>query len=433
MPAFPANTGSRLTLGPLRGPALQAPPSCDNAAATNAEINEKGVYVHKTSRDWARPDRNSDLVKAQLAKIVKGEVPTPATLVGPAFHKVYNNRSWTDTGGLVFAPDTVSVLSYKGDIHSHRLSRAMPFSRDSTVPVKKMVDAYACQVANDFNKLGVTQSLINHRRAKQLRLCENIDLQREKYRELSLRANLCFQKQPAADTDIEDVSSKFLIAKLIMREKPIAAWTKADLLTWFDRVEHKEKPQLDQLLAHAKRKLGYYGSDEDIRNYLNTGSVSAIKKNHYRDMVREWGALPANEHLLMPTPSDVIGLLVTVDSVFGIDHARIVLDALTTHTSNGFPATATLPMMTYRLSDKIGQSLSVTDVHSDILPWSSAALVEFAECGVITIDGTQIKPDHFRLIHTAAHHSALISLHKDTAPGQAARHSTLIDDLSMVS
>ena len=79
------NEYQRNTLGLPTRPPLDTQSTSDNAAALTGEINEKGVYIHKISRDLARPNHNSERVRGQLTKITKGNVPTPATLVGPTF------------------------------------------------------------------------------------------------------------------------------------------------------------------------------------------------------------------------------------------------------------------------------------------------------------------------------------------------------------
>lgn len=421
-------------VGPLRGPALETPATGEHAKALTEETNKKGVYVHKVQRDWTDPTRNRSIATHQLKKIADGKIPTPATLVGIGFHKPYNNRSWTDTAGFVFAPNTASVLSYKGDIHTYRLSRAKQFEGNGITDPDFDFSPYASYLSSEFNKLGTTGSLINNRVANNLKLREDITLQREKYRELALRANLCFKNSPDAASEVEDVSSKFLIAKHAMREKPLGEWNKSDLLEWFDRYEHKEKTALDQLFAHAKLKIRDFVSEDQLQNYLQQGAKAPTKKNHYKNMAREWGSLPANEHLLMPSPKNLIGVLVSLDSVFGIDHAGDVLNALDGLSSVPFPSVRTLPCLTHRLSHKLGQAVQVMNLDLEIYPWSSEALIEFAERGVIkTAARVDFKPDHCKLLHAVAHGSGLVSLIKDTEPGETVgKTRAMIDDLSMV-
>jgi TPR repeat protein len=417
--------------GTLRLPPLDNPPVPASAAALAREINDKGVYIHKVHRSVPYPAIDSAVIRSQLAKVIDREdkIPTPATFVGVGFHKTYNNRGWTNTSGLVFSPAAASVLSYKGDIHSYRLSRAKKFSGNAADDPNFDYTQYARYLSDRFNELGPTLSLINNRKEVPLKLREDVVLAREKYAELALRGNLHFRKQQPSDSIIKDVSSKFLVARLANAIKPAEQWKKTDLLTFLTAIDHVEKKRIDTLLAHARLKINRFDGDAQVVKYLQKGSVAPVKENHYSKMVGEWGSLPPNEHLLMPAPRDVVGVLVNLDCVAGIDHALEINQQVALLPGNRFDAKHGPLMMTYRLSHKVRQSIDIVD-RQQVALWSSKELIAFAKSGLATAGS---RPDHFHLLHTIAHASALVGLQKDTIGNQTHGVRQFVDDLSMIN
>ena len=282
------------------------------------EANEKGVYVHKIARNLDRPASDQTRIQEQVGKIIKNEIPVPATLVGVGFHKTYNNRVWTDSSGLVFAPDTASVLSYKGDIYTSRLSQAKKFTRDPGTSLDANYKLYAKYLNEEFNKYSSTKSLIHNRTPKAIKLRPDAEMAQEKYRELAVRANLCFQHPANADNRIQDVSSKFLIAKQLCKDKLPGDWKKSDLLR---RLALFNDTKIGPLVAHARLKIEQFDGDTEVSAYLEKGLREPTKRNHYQNIAKEWGSLPCNEHLLMPSPENILGVLASIDSVRAVDHA----------------------------------------------------------------------------------------------------------------
>ena len=417
--------------GVLRLRPLENPPVPASAPALSREINDKGVYIHKVRREAPYPASDSAVIRAQLTKLIDldDKIPTPATFVGVGFHKTYNNRGWTNTSGLVFSPAAASVLSYKGDIHTYRLSRAKKFSGNAADDPNFDYTKYARYLSAKFNELGPTLSLINNRKDVPLKLREDVVLAREKYAELALRANLHFRKQQPSDSIIKDVSSKFLVARLANAIKPADQWKKTDLLTFLAAIDHDEKKQIDTLLAHTRLKINGFDGDAEVAEYLQKGTVTPVKQNHYSKMVSEWGSLPPNEHLLMPAPRDVVGVLVNLDCVAGIDHALEINQQVAVLPGTRFDAKHGPLMMTYRLSHKLRQSVDIVD-RKQVELWSSKGLITFAKSGRSTAGS---RPDHFLLLHTIAHASALVSLQKDTIGNKTHGVRQFVDDLSMIN
>ncbi|GAA4027485.1 hypothetical protein [Actimicrobium antarcticum] len=417
--------------GPLRLPPLDNAPIPASVTALSREINDKGVYIHKVRRDAGSLANDGAIVRAQLTKLVAldDKIPTPATLVGVGFHKTYNNRGWTNTSGLVFSPATASVLSYKGDVHTHRLSRAKKFSGNAADNPDFDYTEYARYLNDKFNELGTTGSLINNRKDMPLKLREDVAMAREKYAELALRGNRHFHHSQPPDSVISDISSKFLIARLATAIKPPDQWNKADLLTFLDTIDHEEKANIDPLLVHARLKIKDFDGDTQIAAYLRKGMANPAKKNHYTKMVGEWGSLPPNEHLLMPAPRDLLGVLVNLDCVAGIDHALEIRQQIGNLPGHSFDAQHGPLTLTHLLSHKLGKSIGIADKEQVVL-WSSKGLIEFAKTGLAAAG---VRPDHFQLLYTLAQDSALMSLQKDKIGNQTYGRHPFISDLSMIS
>lgn len=426
---------SKMYITPVNSGDLSLPP-LDQQAGTpkdsklSDKINQSGAYIHKLCV-------HGDAVKEQFDKIESHTIPTPGTFVGVGIHRTYNMDRWAKTSGLIFSPDTMSMLSYKGDIASVRLSKNhRNISHFSSKSGKNEYEKYAQYLSTKFNALGETGTAFNNRKPKQLRLVEDVDFAKNKYRELELRSNLAFSYETPSPNEMSifpDESSKFSIVKLLESSGiTIDTVTKSSLLDFLTPIS-QEDTDLGQRLRHAIKKIERFDDDAAIQVYLDRGKEVPGKKNHYIAIMREWGAQTPNEHLLMPTIANIAGVCVNVEATDGIDQALKINMMLNERQKLAGIISNNNPAFVYHLSPKTGKSLVHIGWSQGVSPWSSQGLIEFAKTGLITgVDGNTFKPDHFKLIHTLADTSALVFFENEKALLNCKFTKNFVDDLSLV-
>ena len=335
----PQDCGS-LQVAPLQHPVARRP-----AEAATREINMRGAYIHVIFRSsWA--GGSSNLIREQLPKLSERTIPTPATMLGVGFHRLYNHDHWSGASGLVFNPESTSLISYKGSIGSYRLSGLPRLPMDDPA-------AQSQTLRQVFNQLGNTVSMLQPMRPRKLRLTEDVVLAAKKYDELAHRVTAPYHPLSGAQHAFDDVSSKFIIARYVAQHKPAEQWRKAELLTALaDTARHAahKPPGLSQRLGHAQMKIEKFGDDSAVQNYLRKGAAVPNKVNVYRNLITRDGVLPPNEHLLMPSMNDVLSVYVDLDSAGGIDHAFLVLNEIGKDPASS--ACGMYPAMSYRLSQK---------------------------------------------------------------------------------
>lgn len=418
--------GNPQDCGPLQLPPLQTPVSCHPADAVTREINTRGAYVHVISRSTLSC-LDGSLIRQQLRKLAERTIPTPATMVGVGFHGLYNHDHWNGASGLVFRPESASLISYKGSIGSYRLSH-LP-----SLPV----DDHAVQsqtLRQAFNQLDDTVSLLHPSRPKKLHLTEDVVMAAKKYDELAYRATVHHRPASSAGAALDDVSSKFIIARHVAQHKPAEQWSKADLLSALaDAVQPRSEryPGLSRLLPHAQCKIEKFVDDAAIHTYLRKGVAAPQKVNQYKNLGAQNGVLPPNEHLLMPSMNDVLGVYVDLETVGGIDHAFDIMTELIRHQAPF--ARELYPAISYRLSQKKGHALAMLRWTKELRPWTTEALLDFAKTGAMRDGGKRSVPDHYSLILAVALHSALIGEQKEHQADGTVRARRFIDDLSAVS
>ncbi|GAA4027469.1 hypothetical protein [Actimicrobium antarcticum] len=419
-----------VTAGELGHPPLDQYPGRPKDTRFSEEVNKSGVYIHKLCI-------HGDAIKEQFDKIENNLIPTPGTFVGVGMHRTYNMDRWARTSGLIFSPDTASMISYKGDIASVRLSNIdKNFSHFSSVPAQEQHAKYAQYLSTKFNQLGETGTAFNNRKPKQLRLVEDVTFAKDKYKELELRSNLAFgNEMPDANdsSTIPDESSKYTIARLLQSSGvDIDSLTKSTLLDVLIPIA-QEDTELGQRLRHAIKKLERFDNDAAIKVYLNLGKADPVKKNHYINIMRKWGAQTPNEHLLMPTIANIAGICVNVEATSGIDQALKINAMLSERQKANGLVSNNNPAFVYHLSPKSGKSLVHIGWSQGVSPWSSQGLIEFAKTGKVTgVDGNTFKPDHFKLLHALADASTLVFFENEKTLLNCKFSNNFIDNLSLV-
>jgi hypothetical protein len=168
-----------------------------------------------------------------------------------------------------------------------------------------------------------------------------------------------------------------------------------------------------------------------VQNYLRKGAAAPTKLNAYKNLIAREGVLPPNEHLLMPSMNEVLGVYVDLDSVRGIDHAFEVLTEFSQHSASS--ARDPVPALSYRLSQKTEHALAMHRWTNELRPWTTEALIDFAKTGTMRDGDQRMGPDHFLLILAVAHHSALIGEQKEKRADGTTGTRDFIADLSGVS
>lgn len=341
------------------------------------------------------------------------------------------------TSGLIFSPDTASVISYKGDICSARLTDYRKnFSHFSSGLIRDRYAAYSKDLTNEFNRKGPTQSAFNNRNPKQLRLVEDVTFAKNKYKELELRSNIAFKDEvpcPNEDQINADVSSKYSIVTLLQSKNiDTSVLKKSELLNILKPIS-EENTDLGHRLRHAINKIERFEGDEQTQKYLNRGLHVPTKKNHYVDIMRKWGAQTPNEHLLMPTIANIAGVCVNIEAISGIDQAFEINAMLNEKQKKAGIKPYQNPALVYHLSPKVGKSLVHIGWTQCVSPWSSNGLIEFAKTGQITeLNCNKYSPDHFKLIHALADAGALVFFENEKTLLNCKFNKNFIDDLSSI-
>lgn len=422
---------TQVVAGDLQHPPLQNQPAIHANAAFAREINETGVYVHKLHT-------STGTITQQFNKIKDQKIPTPCTFIGVGAHRIYNHNSWRNTSGLAFLPSSASLLSYKGDICSVNIigqPGLKDFSSFTQGNRSERLAAYAEHLTSIYNAHPwQTTSAFNNRTPKKLRLVEDAAFAKAKYQELEFRSSLAYRK-PAdpLPSHLIDQSSKYTIAKLVTPSKPASSWTKKDLLTELQRISDAD-PVLRKILKHAMLKLHRFDNDGAVRNYLQRGLQPAMKQDHYKAVIQEWGAQTANEHLLMPTMDELCGICVNVNDLFGIDQALAINAELKKRQKALAKKDDGAPALTYQLSSKEGKSVIQLSWSQHVIPWSTEGLITYAKTGKVQARlGEEFHPDHFLLIDKLAEAANVIFFCDNKVINQCKAEHNCIDDLSRVN
>jgi len=415
--------------GPLMHPPLKNKAGHPSDQAFGKEINREGIYVHKLFK-------NSSDLKEKLTKIRKREIPTPATFIGAGMHRLYNHRHWENSSGLVFAPDCPSLLSYKGDIGSYRLGNCLQsFSKFDDGDINKQYEKYSGYLSDQFNKLDLTSSAFNNRKKKKLLLVENVQHAKMKYRELEVRANRAFRiKQNQSCENSDDVSSKYVIAKLLKPSNKLPEhWTKKELIAELE-LFCKGDAELAIQLEHAIKKIQLFNSDQQIQLYVKRGGEEPTKKNYYVETTNSFSGPTPNEHLLLPTLENVLGILANIESVDGIDQALRINEELRVSQVEAGLAKNDNPALVYQISLKKNTSITHLRWTRDLMPWSTKGLLEFAKTGCITtVDGNNFdRFNHFSLIDRLANSGSLVLFTDKKEIYSCVALKNFVDDLSTI-
>jgi hypothetical protein len=391
------------------------------------EINREGVYIHKLSTDL-----NS--LSGQFKKLKENRIPTPATFVGVGIHRTYNHWRWKNTSGLVFSPESISLLSYKGDIASLRIPDGKTLSDFTSGSKHEQYEAYSRYLSKTFNSLKETITAFNNRKPKKLTLIENVDFAKEKYRELEVRSNFAFSKKEIVfENQTHDIASKYIICRILKNTGKLAhQWTRADLLTELTARCEKEE-HLAEILKHAIIKIRLFHDDAALHLYLERGLEEPEKIGHYIEQTSKTGAQTPNEHLLMPTLEDIVGICVNFESVVGVDQAIEINRNLRAEQKDHGIGERNNPALLYQISMKRGKSLTRAGWSQHIMPWSSAGLMEFARTGKVKgIDGGTFTPKHFKAINLLAEIGAVVAFETDKNLHGCHAPQNFISDLSTV-
>lgn len=415
-------------------PELNSPSDAWTQGARQKELNERGAYIHRFSNQ-----STSSSMIAAVKKISEDNICTPCTLVGPSLCRTYNHHVWEGCAALLFSPSMPSMLAYKGDIYSNRLSSAphlnhakfkTPFSSR-----KKSLEKFSDAVRTTFNGYGPTVSAFKGRRTKQLHLVMSASHHAAKTREMEKRANLYFTSHNNRLNYNVDSPSKDLILELSDRyedfnlsNKPVLQ-TKAQVLSFIDAVT-QVKPALLPFLQAAKIKISNFKDDSVIPVYFNNAGKSVNKKPHERSYAKflKWqfdnsksGAnlhhfsdrsttLTPNEVLGMPSGEDLVGLVIDPSTTRSFDQALDTLEHLKSAAGSDWHTVAgNIPPFTHLISHMNEGTILQLGWSKMIIPYSTNGLREYCSAGTITaIDNHQFVPDYFLLLHWIASNSVLV-------------------------
>lgn len=388
-------TGRQAAVDLLRGPELEHKPKQRDTRFID-EINDKGCYIHVTSN-------SANKIAFELDKIVDETLPTPATLVGEGPVRLYNTAQWKNCSGFVFSPQAPSLLSHKHDFWSCRLKANSNKNFADILKKKKLfvertkeeaLKKYAAYLSTNFNAID-EKTLSTLGTSKKLFLEGDIAFSRAKYREMKLR---CRNTESGPVTDI---ASKFLIADLPeFQGHALRRWAQSELVAKLTDVSEQNEI-LGEVLEHAIIKIKKMSSKQ-YKQYTEKASDPGGRtkaQSRYTQFIKKHGALPPNEHLLLPSLEDIKGIYINLDSINGIDHAFELKKALEKRqTARGIRQynSAILYRPSFnRDSDYFRQA----GWAQALLPWSSKGLIEFAKTGTITAeDGKIFPPDHTKLL-----------------------------------
>ena len=413
--------------GPLGLPPLKNRPDDPNDPKFIEELNREGVYVHKLSTE-------PDSLKKQLQKIKENRIPTPATFVGVGIHRTYSHWRWKNTSGLVFGPETISLLSYKGDIASYRLPNGKTFADFGTGSKADQYLAYSKHLSNTFNTFGETITAFNNRKPKKLILVENAVFSKSKSQEIDARSNLAFlRSEVTGGLGVQDVASKHLISRILQNiNKSPAEWTKVDLLAELEARCEKDV-QLAAVLGHAIIKIRMFHDDLAVQRYLQRGAEPPAKIGHYINQIRDTGAQTPDEHLTMPELGNILGVCVNFESVSGVDQALEINAKLKEEQKSCGSGEKNHPALHYQISIKKGRSVSRAGWSQHIIPWSSAGLKDFARTGQVTgIDGRRFPPNHFKVINLIAETGSLVAFETQKKLHGCLTPQNFVGDLSRI-
>ena len=415
-------------------PGLDSPADSWSEGVRQKELNERGAYIHRFH------DQNSiNSVVAAVKKIAEDSICTPCTLLGPSLCRSYNHHVWEGCAALIFSPSMHIALAYKGDIYSNRLYGKSNLNHDQFKQAERTrpesVRLFADAVCTEFNKLGPTTSAFKGRRTKQLNLVVSAQYHAAKIQELEKRADLYFRPDEHVSEYRLDVSSKHLIMELCekhldfqLSEKPNLE-TKAQTIEFIDTVL-QVKPDLAPFLRAAKIKISSFENDSAIPAYLAKAKNDTKKLPYQRSYVEflNWQfrnaqsspslnssfdkstTLTPNEVLGMPIVEDLVGLLIDPSSVKSFDQALATLKHLN---DSGLSSWATvaqgIPPYTHLISHLNQGTLIQLGWSKMIIPYSTEGLKEFCGTGKVrSINGFDVKPDYFLLLHRIASSGVLV-------------------------
>lgn len=381
----------------LRGPDLKSQHGFQNQTLID-ELNDTGCYIHVVAK-------TTDKINADFDKIEKHEYPTPATHAGIVPSRLYNIAHWQNCSGIVFSPSSVSLLSHKHDFWSNRLSSRCPknisdFSKGKTI--EDAYQEYANYLSDSFNTMNQpTVSAFIQNTPKIIRLKENMEFARSKYREMNARAGLAHQ----ATGGIKDIPSKFVIADILAAiSLPLRSLSKDDLIAAVNR-QIKKQPELKLVLEHALLKIRYFDRARLIKYLEDAGSSSIRNRKHnfYSDFIKANETLAPNEHLLLPRLQEIKGIYTNVMAVAGIDHAFQIKGTLVQRQNKNSTAIPYSYALLYQPALQLQRPISQVGWSRVLLPWSTSGLIEFAKTGKVTAkDGANFPPNYFQLLSATA-------------------------------
>ena len=269
----------------LRAPSTSVRPEFQKQAFIE-ELNEKGCYVHIVTGGTGKAEWC-------LNKVDDGAIPTPATFAGTAPFALYDQIThWKECSGIVFLPNTVSVLSHKHDFWSNRLhtkcSKTMhDFKRNLLGKALDKEEArrkYADYLIKNFNELNEpTQSNFYPNKKKILKLKADMALSRAKYDEMKARALV--DKWPVG---VEENSSKYVIHELLQKSVlDIASFDKGRLVARLEEII-KDNPKLKPVLTHPLLKIKGFNKAQ-LSTYLHEAKdpvLRKIKKTFIQNILR---------------------------------------------------------------------------------------------------------------------------------------------------
>jgi hypothetical protein len=402
--------------------------------ARQKELNQQGAYIHRFY-----DQQSLQAVIAAVKKISENNVCTPCTLIGPSLCKTYNHHFWEGCAAMLFSPSMPTMLGYKGDILSNRLAYKTNLKHsnfcDSQRSRSESLELFAEEIRTTFNGYSATPSAFAGRREKQLNLVVNTNHQAAKIKEMAMRGNLYFAPKDRVAKYNLDVPSKNLILELSSKHKDFKLSnkpefkTKKDVLDFIDKVTSFD-PSLLPFLQAARIKISSFKNDSAIATYFNSANKTCTKQAHERsyseflkwqfdysqteNYVDTYGdkntALTPNEVLGMPSPEDLIGLIIDLSTSKSMDQALATLGYLKNQSAPEWNAAGeTLAPFTHLISHMEDSSIIQLGWSKMVIPYSTEGLKSYCTTGNVTsIDNHRFTPDYFTLLHRIASHGILV-------------------------
>lgn len=379
----------------LHGPRIAVTPGFKKQEFID-ELNNKGCYVHIVTG-------GRDKTEWCLNKMAERAIPTPATYAGTAPFALYDKiAQWKECSGIVFEPDSASVLSHKHDFWSNRLShctkKASDFKRNRigiALDKEESLQKYADYLIKTFNALNKpTKSNFYLDKSKVLKLKADMEFSRAKYDEMKVRA--LSDQWPAS---VKENSSKYVINDLLKKRSiDMQSLDKTGLIAELKNMI-REDPILKPVLAHPVLKINKFDKVR-LSSYLlkvKDPILKQSKENFYSKYFRENRTLGPNEHLILPEADQICGVYVNTSSQAGIDSADRIHKALKIRYA-GTPKVKYFYAILYQPLASPDRPIYMAGWAKAIQPWTTLGLIQFAKTGKITPEkGNPFHPNHFEL------------------------------------